>query len=132
MIGIDTGTCMYVLCTGMYYYIHVCITINTYIKISIHLKIKKDQYMYNNTSHLLLQYLQSLLLTSIWFHCACDPRNVNVAQTWKKGRAEAAVILTRDGVFSQDEVDFDEIVRNEPDCTMYKPRGEYVGVTGHD
>ena len=62
---------------------------------------------------------------------ACDPRNEKVAQTWKTGRAEAAVILTRDGVFSDDEVDFDKIAREEPDCTMYKPRGEYVGVTGH-
>jgi hypothetical protein len=62
---------------------------------------------------------------------ACDPRNEKVAQTWKTGRAEAAVILTRDGVFSDDEVDFDRIAREEPDCTMYKPRGEYVGVTGH-
>ena len=56
-----------------------------------------------------------------------DPRKVDLKDCWKLGSQKAAAILTRDRIFTAEEVDFATIAANEPNTTMYKPRGTFVG-----
>ena len=64
----------------------------------------------------------------------CNPgtmnAGVNLKSVWDEGSALAAKILTRDDVFTKEEVDFAMIHNTEPAVTMYKPNGVFVGVTG--
>ena len=63
---------------------------------------------------------------------ACDPRTINLEECWAIGAEFVRTVCTKDGVFTDDEVDFAKIAHDEPDTTMYKPRGEYVGISGQD
>lgn len=58
--------------------------------------------------------------------------NANEVECWKIGREQSIAYLKESGIFSDDEVNFDYILSNEPGVDMLRPYRTRVGVRAGD